>query len=329
MPKKVKASSFNAVLVKAYELKYTFEALSQCFQRTVLKISKKGIYIRTADDDEIQYAKTLWDIQLPKSYFSQYNFNFKNTVYISFDTRQMNSLLSSIRKKNNISLEIKNKSEQKLKITIESQNTKTEAIAQSEIHYLTIQYVDKEISFVPEEHLPDKTMTEDGEYPYSNPISVNPPEFQKIKKMLKESNSIQIVIQKSNYISFSTDENSLVPSELKFGTLEKNPKEDVYSDEESDDDEEEEESDDESEEEDDEDSDDESDEYPEVYDKTFPKPVLMPLIKLPGLTDKFSFHAPKSEKFPLKVSMISTGGENITIFIKDNDQIERDDQKDE
>ena len=162
--------------------------------------------------------------------------------------------------------------------------------------------------------------------------------------MSRAVKTLNVKIQRSNYISFFAGDVTVMSSTLTFGELSMHPEQgdninlspnantesvkraagegnenkDFLTDEESSD------------------ENDSADEelktkhrvFPGLYEKGFAMSLFVPLVKLPGLTAQMEFYAPKLEQFPLKVNMhASSGLGEITVFVKDQKQIALDDQK--
>jgi|SRR5579862_2517535 Proliferating cell nuclear antigen, N-terminal domain len=330
---------FYANFPKGYIPKVTFDVLATNLNRITLMLTKKGIFIRIADDNEkLENAYTMWDINWPKSKFNGVgNYKCTSDKNISLNIKSLQKLIKNVKKKDSLVFYISEAEKTWLNIIIQpnsSQNssnlgTRTETVR------LNIQYVD----FISPK-LPDTYDDINGnkKNAYSSPMIIKAPDFQKIKKMISMcKTTIIVTIQKNNYIRFSTESNGMTGLCLEVGALTMTPESD---DEEEDDDAENckkitlndstsEESDDkknkDSESEEDEESSEksQSENYPKVYQKQFNVNLFSPLVKLPGLCEQMEFFAPLFDSFPLKVSVnASHDSGTISVYLKDTQQIE-------
>lgn len=324
---------FYAKISKGYIPKVTFDAMATNLQHIPIKLSKKGMFIRVADREEVVNARSMWDIFWERKKFSEYICT--KTKTISLNVKHMQKMLKNVKKKDSLTFYITKTEPNKLYLLIQPSGAQNHgASARAETVFLSIKQVNV---VVPD--LPDKYVNKNGdtENAYGNPMVIESANFQKIKKMTSVcKTTIKVKIQRNNYISFCVGDDSVMGSHLEFGELTYTPEEDYQSEEEGSEDEEgsleQEENDSEQQEssEDSEDSDDEDDEeddeekeYPYIYEKDFDVSLFTPLVKLPGLCTNMEFYAPKVANFPLKVNMTTTSGLNdVTIYLKDREYIE-------
>jgi hypothetical protein len=184
---------------------------------------------------------------------------------------------------------------------------------------------------------------------YKHPMVIDASDFQKIKRLTTVGKTINVVMQKNNYLAFSCDAGDVYSSELGFGELLDDPEsdnEDSEDDAEAEDEENDTEDADaeaEDEENDTEDADAEAEEEEKegaeeeegydslvtnirgLYEASFYASILNLLVKLPGLCTQMQFYSPTIPHFPLKIKMNAgqsgtTLGE-IEVYIKDIPQI--------
>jgi hypothetical protein len=227
----------------------------------------------------------------------------------------MQKMLKNVKKKDCLTFFISNSDQTKLAILIQPsgvQNVGT--AARAETVFLNINCVDVIIPDLPNIYINQKGEEENV---YGNPMVIDSVSFQKIKKMTSVcKTTINVAIQKNNYISFCVGDDNVMGSHLEFGELTYTPEEDYETDTSN-----------EAEEESSEESSAEQSstekEYPFVYEKDFDVSLFAPLVKLPGLCNQMEFYAPNFDGFPLKVNVTSSSGlGDVTIYLKDREYIE-------
>jgi len=338
-----KGNTFYAKAAKGYIPKTTFDALATSMSRITLRLTKKGIFIREADCEDIRWAHILWDVSWPRKRFALYRC-VKEAV-VTLNAKHLQKMLRNVKKKDSLTFFIRKSDETKLGIAIQPSGAQSDGpAARSETVFLSIQHVE---SYLP--NLPEVYEDEDKiERPvYGFPMVIGATDFQKIKKMSGSVNTLIVKIQKSNYIAFHAGDSNVMSSHLTFGELttkpeaeleddelessdssEKKPEETEESEENYSNDEESEESEENEEEFSEDEETDDDEEYPDIYEKEFTMSLFVPLVKLPGLTTQMEFYAPKMDAFPLKISMNATSGlGDITVFVKDQKQIALDEEK--
>jgi hypothetical protein len=306
---------FEAEVIKGHIPKTTFDALAS-LNTITLRISKNGILIRDSDDTEdVRFAHVLWDVNWARKGFGSFTYKLKTETCVTLKSTHLQKMLKNVRKKDSLTFFIDKKNVDLLGITIKPTGNQTSSAApRSETVYISIKYVQAPDVILPEQYLDENGDTQNA---YGNPMIIGAADFQKIKKMSSVVRTIEVTIQKSNYISFIAGDEKIMKSDLEFGKL-ITTKDDISS------------SDDSSEEEGEKSQDENSsdDGIPAIYKKIFTMSLFNGLTKLPSLTSRMEFYAPKVENFPLKVSMRDTAGlGEITVFIKDQSQIQKDDIK--
>ena len=298
---------FYAKASKGFIPKTMFDALATSMNRITLRLTKDGIYMRQTDTEEIRYSKILWDVAWDRKNFSKYI--HRKSFNITLNSKHIQKMLRSVKKKESVAFFITKDDENCIQITIQPTGTQPDGpVERSETVSLSIYHVKDEDLSIPE--LPDVWVDEQNieRKAYGYPMVIGASDFQKIKKMSTTAKTINITIQRNNYISFYAGDTMVLSSRLTFGELTMNPdidSEDEYETVLSE----------------------ENDEYPHLYKQSFNMVLFASLIKLPGLTTQMEFYAPKFEGFPLKVTMNDIAGLGvITVFVKDQEQIDNDEQ---
>ena len=333
-----KGNSFFAKATKGYIPRTTFDALATCMSRITLRLTKQGIFIREFDTDDIRFSHILWDVSWPRERFALYR--CVKEYVVTLNAKHLQRMLRNVKKKDTLSFFISNNDETQLGITIQPTGAQSDGpAARSETVYLSTHALrDSEDAPMPD--LPEIYIDEKGNerQAYGFPMVIGATDFQKIKKMAGAAKTLNVKIQRSNYISFFAGDGTIMSSTLAFGELSMHPDDtlwgDLLSDKEEFNVERENCS---GDEESDKNKDDSADEelksggekaFPGLYEKDFAMSLFAPLVKLPGLTAKMEFYSPTLEQFPLKVNMhASSGLGEITVFVKDQKQIALDDQK--
>ena len=346
-----RGKTFFAKVAKGYIPKTTFDALATSMSRITLRLTKRGIFIREFDADELRFSHILWDVSWPRKMCSLYR--CVKEYVVTLNAKHLQKMLRNVKKKDSLTFFIRKNDESQIGITIQPTGAQSDGpAARSETVYLSIQHVDK--PRVPMVDLPENYVDADGneKAAYGFPMVIGATDFQKIKKMSGAAKALNVKIQGGNYISFYAGDATVMSSRLTFGEMTMHPEsdneEDLPSDEETDDEDPEDDTGVESENSEfltdeetgsdfeDEDSQDAvyysedeeiDEEFPSIYEGTFAMSLFVPLVKLPGLTLQMEFYAPKVDQFPLKVSMhASSGLGDITVFVKDAKQIALDEQ---
>ena len=314
----MKNNSFFAKVTKGFIPKTTFDALAISMSRITLRLTKKGIFIREFDTDDIRFSHILWGVSWPRERFAMYR--CVKEYVLTLNAKHLQRMLRNVKKKDSLSFFISNNDESQLGIIIQPASAQSDgSAAKSETVYLSAQHVNPDDAPMPD--LPEIYIDEKGNerQAYGFPMVISATDFLKIKKMSGAVKTLNVKIQRSNYISFFTGDAAVMSSILAFGELTIQPDDnadllDFWTDEECSDN--------------DDSTDGERNAYPELYEKSFAMSLFAPLVKLPGLAAQMEFYAPKQEQFPLKVKMhASSGLGEITVFVKDQNQIALDDQK--
>ena len=274
---------FNAQILKGFVPKLIFDAMATNIHRIPIVLTQDEIIICAADkEDSPREAHSLWNTRWSYKKLGNYVCTTPGTICV--DIKRLRTMLKGVKKKESVTFYIKKDNPDLLYVTIQSVGSGEDgALPQSET--MTSPIVWKSDYVMPS--LPDKYKGEDGIIcdAYDRPMIIGATDFQKIKKMTNAcKGSISVKLQKNNYASFFVGDPSMLTGHLEFGRL----------------------------------SDDSS-----IYEKAFAKNLLAPLVKLPGLCTHMEFYAPLIDTYPLKVTVSVTTGLccDVTVYIKDNDQI--------
>lgn len=337
---------FFAEITKGYTPKVTIDAIAECMERVVMQIKKGGMFIAVSDKDTPKNSRIMIDVKWPRDDFGKYDLR-GNSMKISFNVKQLQTHLKSVKKKDSLTFEIFKKGQtpiEKMKIIIKPTKIQEGSTPRSEVFFINIKFVD---DIIPKS--PETFTTIDGEVRkiYGHPMSIPSTDFQKIKKLLNTAkNNFSLIIQKNNYLSFRVGKDGILESELNFGELLDDPESDsvdiITSDQSKESSSTEDNSIDitnkseskkvtnnlifESEESNCETSDEFSD-FPFVYKKHFNKPLFGPLVKLPGMCSQIGFYAPSIPQYPLKINSKCFGLGEISIYIKDTEELNYTDEK--
>jgi hypothetical protein len=322
-----KSTKFYAEFFKGYNLKVLIDVLAGYISRGFITFTKNGISMRETNETKT----VLFDLTLPKKYFSTYLCRFKGPYEISVHYKYWQKLIKSVKKKDSLALSILAEPEStdnniihRLYTSIWSQKSGLEkSSSRKETNHITFS-TDIQHSKIglPEGYELGKTI----------PAS----EFQKIKKMTSVSKKLQIVVQRDKFLSFSCDGGNVMGSTISFGELVESFDSDAEDN--SDDDDV------------DIDIGDKKDnknntkkknvnlkksqnkgptkevpreeKYPNVYTAEFDTSLYGPLVKLAGLSEQMTFYSPKEHGFPLKIELQYGTGAVLIIYTKDNHQIE-------
>lgn len=325
--------TFSAKVSKGYIPKVVFDAMATNLSRIIIQLTKRGIYIRMADRDEITLARSMWNIEWERKKFAEYKCVKDETIIVN--AKHLQKMLKNVKKKESITFYITKDKPDLLFIVVEPTTGQTGC---SRVKAETVKLGIQRVKTVAPD-LPDNYIDSDGKTcsAYGNPIVINAVDFQKIKKLTGVcKTSILVTIQKDNYLQFQSGDETVMGLDLEFGELTENPNEDSDEDNEDEEDESEDEDIDESENQEDieeedeeyedeeyEDEEEECEEYPHVYSKEYDISLFAPLIKLPGMCSQMEFYAPKVNGYPLKVNMAALSGlGDTTVYIKDRESIE-------
>lgn len=300
---------FYAKVVKGYIPKVSFDAIATNIGRIPINVTANGMIIRVADRDEAKSAHSMWDIEWERKQFTF--FKCSESMSFTLNAKHLQKMLKNVKKKDLLIFFIKReeKNRSMMGISIQPTGSQGDHAAKMETIYISINHVDIILPM-----LPDKDA-------YSHPMVVGSTDFQKIKKMSGVSKTtINVVMQKSNYIAFKSGDKKVLTNELEYGELSMNPDDNSGSNSSED-----EESNSSKESDSESNSDDSEDyllKYPSIYNQDFDMNLFAPLIKLPGLCTQMEFYVPLMNNFPLKISMSASSGlGRITYYIKDKRQI--------
>lgn len=300
---------FYAKVVKGYIPKVSFDAIATNISRIPISVSVNGMVIRVADREEAKLAHSMWDIEWERKQFTF--FKCSESMTFTLNAKHLQKMLKNVKKKDLLIFFISAKKRSMMGISIQPTGSQGDHAAKMETTYISINHVEIILPM-----LPDKGG-------YSHPMVVGSNDFQKIKKMSGVSKTtINVVMQKSNYIAFKSGDKKVLTNELQYGELLMNPDDDGCDHSDDEISTKEEDSDSEDNESNSDDSEDYLSKYPSIYDQDFDMNLFAPLIKLPGLCTQMEFYVPLINNFPLKISMTASSGlGRISYYIKDKRQI--------
>lgn len=344
MANTTKGKLFYAEAVKGYTLKVMIDSLALTMSRTVFRATKKGFYHRNTDEAE----QILLDVNFPRKNFRPYV--CREEITFSLNLKHLQKMVRNVKKKDSIIMFVSKKIPDKLALAIRPCGSTSGHNSRLETVYITITRIEE-----PEQplSLPDVYIDQDAKdiSVYSYPKVIDAADFQKMKKMTTVGKTVLVEMQRNNYISFYSDNGELYSSKLEFGEILDNPESDGENeaDDYSEGEGEAEDSDDEDEDEDDEvddevessensetgesnedaeegseeeySEDDEDEEIKGWYEAEFNMSIFSLLMKLPGLCTQMQFYAPKIERYPLKIGMQAGSLGEITVYIKDKQQV--------
>lgn len=313
----VKGKLFFAEAQKGYTFKVLVDSLAGALSRAVFQLTKTGVFSRNADPN----CHILYDFSLYRENFRRYAFT--KPVTFSVNVKHLQKMVRNIKKKDSVAIFIDKTNPDRMGLLIRPDSGSKDS-SRSETIYITIQHENIPNPLI----LPEYCENEDGKSKkvYGFPMVIGSQDFQKIKKMSSVGKVIMVRMQKSNYISFYCDAGEIYSNELSFGEVVDNPDSDSDDSERSESAEEVENGkvDDASESgSSDSEEEVETDEIKGWYEAEFYMNIFSLLVKLPGLCTQMQFFAPKVERYPLKIMMEAGNLGDIKIFIKDIEQILR------
>lgn len=189
--------TFIAEAVKGYIIKVIIDVLNGFLQRSVLRLTPDGIFLRATDRNHVICFK----IDLLREKFLRYE--CKTPIDISLNFKHLQTLMKNVKKKDTIVLFIDDKNPGKLGISITQDKAK-----KNETNYIVFQ-----------EETDVEEMEAPGAENYYHPVVIESVDFQKVKKLSTINNrELQLQIQRSNFIRFSADA-VVRSSEVSFGEL--------------------------------------------------------------------------------------------------------------
>ena len=224
----LKGKSFYAKATKGYVPKTAFDALATNLGRITLRLTKKGIFIREADCENVEYSHVLWDVVWPRKKFAL--FRCTTEAVVTLNIKHLQKMLRNVKKKDSIAFFIEKATlknpdlKNRLGIVIQSAGAQTDGPARrAETVYINIRYVETVLPFLPDFYIDPDTNEQCSTY--GNPMVIAATDFQKIKKMSGCASTLLIEMQKSNYISFDAGDKNVMCSKLEFGEKTMNPDE--------------------------------------------------------------------------------------------------------
>lgn len=278
---------FYASTPKGFCLKVAFDTISAVIKSTNIVLDESGITHRKTDENE----SILIDTEFKTDDFE--NYYCEGRLEFCINMRLLCHAIKNVKRKNPIVLYIKRKNPNELGITILPPETSGgNKNFESENTKVVITMLKEFGDMKGDVELPEYYIDEDDEEQpvFGFPKVIASANFQRIKNAWSSSKSVVtrcicIKMQGSSYISFKSD-SSLLNSKVNFGRLEKETEDN------------------------------------RIYKGVFSKDLFAPITKLQLMGKQIQFYAPKSDGYPLKISTRGDIMGSITVYIKDNNQIE-------
>ena len=181
-----KGKSFFAKVSKGYIPKTTFNALAISMSRITLRLTKKGIFIREFDTDDIRFSHILWNVSWPRERFMLYR--CVKEYVVTLNAKHLQRMLRNVKKKDSLSFFISNTDETQLGITIQPAGAQSDGpAARSETVYLNTQHVNPEDAPMPD--LPEIYIDEKGNerQAYDCPMVIGATDFKRLKRCQERS----------------------------------------------------------------------------------------------------------------------------------------------
>lgn len=186
---------FKCKTDNAFRIKIMTEIISNVLKTSFWEIGPKGISLSMFDDSR----KTMITVELNAEDFQQYTFAGEDNIHIGINSSHFHKMLKSIKKKDNIELQIDNLQSNELKITTIPREQNRTTISCIKIQ--TVQNLE--------------VMNPVG---YGSSIIVPSTDFQKMIKDLHTLNSEKIVITTANnIINFTADADGIMKRTVSFG----------------------------------------------------------------------------------------------------------------
>lgn len=268
--------TFEACIVKGYFIKVAVEIHNGVTPRMVLNLTEEGIFGINTDIN----THMALDIRLPRAMFKTYRCTEERCIEVN--SKHFQKQLKNIKKKESLTFFIANDCPNQLGIKIMSESSaKTSGRFEvNSVAFMTHQPIDMKFP---------------GDEEYHHPKSFESNDFLKLKKMTSDNKIIKQILvrmQKSNYLTFSSDNAGGYRSEIGCGTI---------------------------------------DEDEELYEKQFKASHFNLLIKMSSLTPyHINFQAPIDDKLPLKISApVGASGGELIAYLKHLDCIMFEESKEE
>jgi len=183
---------FNVKTREGFMLKLISEYLSNTVKYPSFRVDSTGIYSRSVDSDNM----VLIDLKLPATSFPK--FKCSKPIVFGVNSTHFYRLLKNIKKKDSISLFIRNDREMELGISVEQNDENSDKVTT----YINISYVQTEEIDLPEG--------------YKEPVIVTAKNFQKLKTLHSIGSEIKISIVNS-CIKFYVNGKGLFTREVIMG----------------------------------------------------------------------------------------------------------------
>lgn len=183
---------FHVKTKEGFMLKLISEYLSNTIKYPSFRVDSTGIYLRSVDSENV----VLIDLKLPSTSFPK--FKCSKPIVFGINSTHFYRLLKNIKKKDSISLFIRDNRELELGISVEQNDENNDKVTT----YINISYVQAEDIDLP-----------DG---YKDPVIVTAKNFQKLKTLHSIGSDIKLSIIK-NCIKFFVNGKGLFTREVVMG----------------------------------------------------------------------------------------------------------------
>ena len=183
---------FHVKTKEGFMLKLISEYLSNTIKYPAFRIDNTGIYLRSVDSENV----ILIDLKLPSTSFPKYKCT--KPIVFGVNSTHFYRLLKNIKKKDSVSLFIREDKELELGITVEQNDENNDKVTT----FINISYVQSEDIDLPEG--------------YENPVIVTAKNFQKLKTLHSIGSTIRITIV-GNCIRFFVNGKGLFTREVVMG----------------------------------------------------------------------------------------------------------------
>jgi len=260
------------------------------FDALALRLSRSTILFKKDGiylRDSDQRKHVLFDVSYLRANFKVYR--CLTDVALSFNVKFLQKLIRNVKKKDSIIIRVDKDNPETIVLAIKSDGNKSVP----RVEFIEISVQREKMKALPA--LPD------GRYGF--PMVIDSSEFQKIKKFSAVNvKVITVRMQSNNFIAFLGGSDKVFKNRLEFGELVPEP-EDVGEDEEVG-----------------------ESGIKGFYEEEFNMNTFNMLVKMAGLGTRMQFYRPRVPKFPLLVKAQAGDLGTFQVFIKDKEQIEREER---
>lgn len=263
---------FHAKIAKGYVMKVLVDVLSGPLARATFIVTNTGIIIREMDSA----STVLFDVSIPRGNLQEYR--CRRDINFSVNLKHTQKILKNVKKKDSVTFFIKeNSGTEKLGVTILPEGFKKSQRYETNFVVFKEEVMDKIVN------VPDMV--------YHDPVVMESSDFQKIKRLISNSKTLNIKMIQDKFLRFKCDSQDILGHKLCYGN-----KDDVEEGEDI------------------------------TYAEEFRSLSISYLVKVPGFSSQMQFSAPTNPSFPLKVTVNMTQTActigTIVIYMKHVKQID-------